>query len=118
MTYPHRKDLTGEEMYWAGYRIGCAAGSRVYTDNRQSLRAGRVFGLDETGLTARFEKQIFVGKLDGELWASEKNDLRAAISTGILGKGADERVFGRLSYRVTPKIHLSNLRLSNVRWFR
>jgi hypothetical protein len=32
------------------------------------------------------QKQIFVGKLDGELWASEKNDLRAAISAGILGK--------------------------------
>jgi hypothetical protein len=32
------------------------------------------------------QNQIFVGKLDGELWASEKNDLRAAISAGILGR--------------------------------
>jgi hypothetical protein len=34
---------------------------------------------------SRASKQIFVGKLDAELWASEKNDLCAVISTGILG---------------------------------
>ena len=31
-------------------------------------------------------KTIFVGKPAGELWASEKNELRAAIAREILGK--------------------------------
>jgi len=43
------------------------------------------------------QKQIFVGKLNGELWASEMNDLRAAISMRILGKVRREGGFGQLS---------------------
>ncbi len=37
-------------------------------------------------LTLPSHNHLFRGKPDGELWASEKNDLCAAISTGILGR--------------------------------
>jgi hypothetical protein len=52
------------------------------------------------------QKQIFVGKLDGELWASEQNDLRAAILTGFWAR-ARRRVFGQLRSAVKSEIHLS-----------
>jgi len=41
------------------------------------------------------QKQIFLGKLAGELWASEKNDLRAAIARGILGRAGAIGFLGR-----------------------
>ena len=40
------------------------------------------------------QKQIFVGKLNGELWASKKIDLRTTISTGILGRVGREGFLG------------------------
>jgi hypothetical protein len=50
------------------------------------------FGQRRTGNSS--QKQIFVGKLGGELWESEKNDLSGAISTGILGKGGTRGFLG------------------------
>jgi hypothetical protein len=47
---------------------------------------------------AAHQKRIFVGKLDGELWASEKNDLRAVISAGILSRAGREG-FWAVSFR-------------------
>jgi len=48
--------------------------------------AQRLYLPDEEPPWRAHEKQIFVGKLHGEFWASEKNDLQAAIAKGILGK--------------------------------
>jgi hypothetical protein len=45
-------------------------------------------------LTLPSHNHLFRGKPDGELWASEKNDLCAAISTGILGRVGGGRVLG------------------------
>jgi hypothetical protein len=41
------------------------------------------------------QTQIFVGKSDGELWASEKNDVMSCHFDRDFGR-AGERVFGRL----------------------